>query len=62
MGDLIFTSALWPLERSSGKKVVRIYEADSLIEISARLEVLAQKVDHINAIQAAEPKCRHCGD
>ncbi|XP_022865364.1 uncharacterized protein LOC111385219 [Olea europaea var. sylvestris] len=60
MEDLVFTSALWPTERTRGKKVVRVFEVDSLTALLAQLASLAQKVDQMSVAQTVGPKCKHC--
>lgn len=59
MDNLPFTNALWPSEKSSGKKAAGIYEVNSPTAISAQLATLTQKVDHTNATQVVGPKCKH---
>ncbi|CAI9775033.1 unnamed protein product [Fraxinus pennsylvanica] len=57
MEDLAFISALWPTKSMSGKKVVGVFEVDSLTVISAQLASLAYKanfhlrIDVINMFQ-----------
>ncbi|XP_022893979.1 uncharacterized protein LOC111408456 [Olea europaea var. sylvestris] len=61
MEDLAFTSALWPTERTSVKKLAGIHEVDPLTAISAQLAALAKKVYKMNVIQTVGQKCKHCG-
>ncbi|XP_022865368.1 uncharacterized protein LOC111385223 [Olea europaea var. sylvestris] len=61
MEDLAFTSVLWPTERTSRKKVVGVFEVDSLTALLAQLASLAQKVNQMSVAQTVGPKCKHCG-